>query len=37
MKHFRTVSAIQHASLEELTNIVGEAKAKLVKGGRRGN
>lgn len=32
MKAFKTVSAIQLASLEELTKVIGEAKAKLVKG-----
>jgi excinuclease ABC subunit C len=31
MKAFKTVSAIQQASLEELTKVVGEAKAKLLK------
>jgi excinuclease ABC subunit C len=31
MKHFKTVSAIQQASLEELAKVVGEAKAKLLK------
>jgi excinuclease ABC subunit C len=32
MKAFKTVSAIQNATLEELTAIIGLAKAKLVKG-----
>ncbi|MFN5032703.1 MAG: excinuclease ABC subunit UvrC [Flavobacteriia bacterium] len=32
MKAFKTVSAIQHATLEELTAIIGLAKARLVKG-----
>jgi excinuclease ABC subunit C len=32
MKHFKTVSAIQLASLEELAKVVGEAKAKVLKG-----
>ncbi len=32
MKAFKTVSAIQNASLEELAKVIGEAKAKLVKG-----
>jgi excinuclease ABC subunit C len=31
MKAFKTVSAIQNATLEELTAIIGLAKAKLVK------
>jgi excinuclease ABC subunit C len=32
MKAFKTVSAIQHATLEELAAIIGLAKARLVKG-----
>ena len=32
MKAFKTVSAIQNATLEELTAIIGLAKARLVKG-----
>jgi excinuclease ABC subunit C len=32
MKAFKTVSAIQNASLEELAAIIGTAKARLVKG-----
>jgi hypothetical protein len=32
MKEFKTVSAIQNASLEELAAIIGTAKARLVKG-----
>ncbi|MEN9399799.1 MAG: hypothetical protein RL632_900 [Bacteroidota bacterium] len=30
MKHFKTVSAIKKASLEELTRVVGSAKAKII-------
>jgi excinuclease ABC subunit C len=30
MKHFKTVSAIKKASLEELTKVVGAAKAKII-------
>ena len=33
MKAFKTVSAIQNASLEQLAKVIGEAKAKLVKNG----
>jgi excinuclease ABC subunit C len=33
MKAFKTISAIQNASLEELAKVIGEAKAKLVKNG----
>jgi excinuclease ABC subunit C len=32
MKAFKTVSAIHHATLEELAAIIGLAKARLVKG-----
>ena len=30
MKHFKTVSAIKKASLEELTKVVGTSKATII-------